>query len=161
MKGADQLVELVRAIEDALAIVRYRTEKRLGISLQKAELELRFAAKKTAGVGGSIEIIVPIEAGVERAWSNLQTFTLSLTPAGGSLDLGEPPANELADAILALAATIDQLARVKPASFTLGTAGLSIGVELTTEGKLQVVFGGGGKSSTAHTINLTFRRNGS
>ncbi|HUB82599.1 MAG TPA: trypco2 family protein [Bryobacteraceae bacterium] len=157
MSGTDELVDLVSRMEVALAMVAGRTKKdKLGIELQRAELHLKVATKKTAKAGGKLEFGVSIDVSSEKEWSKAHTFILALTPKA-KIALGKDESEELADAIIEIASAIKQLEKTVAGNFNASEATVSIEVERSTDGKLQVVAGGGGKSVNAHTLKLTFR----
>jgi hypothetical protein len=157
MNGADGLVDLVRKIEEALAIVANRTKDgALGLTLQKAELHLKVATKKAAKAGGKIEFGVSIDVSAEKEWSRAHTLVLALTPKT-KIGLGKTESEELADSIFEIASAVNQLQRTVAGNFNASEATVSIDVEESKDGKLQIVAGGGGKWTNSHTIKLTFR----
>lgn len=157
MSGADALVDLVRKIEKALAIVASRTRnEKLGLTLQKAELELKISTKKAAKTGGKIDFGVSIDVSVEQEWSRAHTLVLSLIPKA-KIALGKNESEELADDILEIAAAINQLQKTVAGNFNASEATVSVDIEETKDGKLQIVTGGGGKRTHSHKITLNFR----
>ena len=154
---SDQVIKLIQEIEDALVIVRQHSQQQLGITLRQADLELNLVKKTTLAAGGGVTLFVPVEASGEKTDANTQKFELSLTPVGGGLALGGIESNDLAKAIIDLAATMSQIATRNPARFALSGGSVTIAIETTKEGKLQVVWGGSLGRSSAHTIKLMFR----
>jgi len=109
-------------------------------------------------VGGKVEILmVPMEASVDWEKSSTHTLTLSLRPVGGTKTLGEGMSDQLADGVIALAAATSRLSAAS-SDFALDNASVSVDLEVTKEGTLQVVVGSGGKSATTHTAKLSFRQ---
>jgi hypothetical protein len=157
MDGANALVELVSRMEVALAMVAGRTKLgELGLTLQKAELQIKVATKKSAKAGGKLDFGVSIDLSSEKEWSKAHTLVLVLTPKT-RIALGKSESEDLADAIIEIASAVKQLEKTVAGNFNASEATVSIDVEQTSDGKLQVVAGGGGKSASAHTLKLTFR----
>ena len=158
MSEGETLVSLVEKIEKALAIVADRTKKeKLGVTLQKAELELKVASKKSAVVGGKIDIGVSIDASAEKEWSKSHTLTLALTPKA-KIALGKEKESEtLAATIIEIASAMGRISQAAAGNFNASEASVSIDVEESKDGTLQVVAGGGGTWANSHTIKLTFR----
>src|SRR5262245_14158454 len=109
MNGADALVDLVKKIERALAIVADKAKKeKLGLSLQRSELHLKASSKKSGKIGGKIEFGVSLEASAGKEWSKAHSLVLGLTPKT-KIDLGgEVESEELADTIFEVASAIKQ-----------------------------------------------------
>jgi len=148
----DQLIKLV---EDALAVV-VTTSSNLGITLLKAEVELSVGVTQEGETGIKFDWVVSFEAGGKIESSSKHVLSLSLVPKGGLLKLAEGDANELANAILALAKAIKSADQSK---FVITEGKVEVKFVATQEGKLKiVVLGGGQKSEDAHTIKLTFQR---
>ena len=154
---SDRVIKLVQEIEDALAIVRQYSQQHLGITLRQADLELNLIAEDKFTAGGQVGVLVPVEASFERTGVHTQKFELSLMPVGGGLALGEPESNDLAKAIIDLASSMSKIVRRNPALFALSGGSITIAVEITKEGKLHVIAGGGRQTSSAHTIKLIFQ----
>ena len=154
---SEQVIQLIREIENALVIIRQHSQKYWGITLRKADLELNLAQETTYTAGGGVTFFVPVEASTEKTTLHTQKFEISLTPIGGGIDLGETESNDLAQAIIDLAETMNLIAMVNPTSFELTSGSLTIEIETTTEGKVQVVLGGSRGQSTTHKIKLMFR----
>jgi hypothetical protein len=155
-KQQDQFAELVQTLEDALLIVGRRS-KPLGLTLLRAELELKATVKKSGGSSAKLAIIVPVEASAKLESTKIQTFRMSLTPAGGVLDLGGSDSNELADDIVALAETASNISSLSP-KWVPGDLSVAINFALEGSKKFAVVIGGGGAEANAHSIKLTFRK---
>src|SRR5215472_6902439 len=117
-------------IEQALAIVANRSKKeKMGVTLQKAELELKVASKKSAKIGGKIEFGVSIDASAEKEWSKAHTLTLALTPKA-KVELGkEKESQTLADTIVELAAAMSSISKAAAGNFNASEASVSIEVE--------------------------------
>jgi hypothetical protein len=154
MNEADALIDLIRKIEEALAIVAHRTEN-LGITLEKAELELKVASRKSAKAGGKIDFVVSIDASVEKEWSKAHTVTLSLIPKA-KVVLGKDESSLLAETIIIMA---NAMRRAVTGNFNASEATVSIDIEETKDGSIQVVGGGGGNWANSHLVKLTFRPN--
>jgi hypothetical protein len=159
MDGAKALLDLVSKIEVALAMVVGRRKNTLGLKLQKAELHLKVATKKDLKAGGKLEFGVSIDLSAEQHWSRAHTLVLSLIPKEKIVMGKKDESEELADAIFEIAEAMNQLDRTVAGSFNAAEAAVSIDVEESKDGKLQVVAGGGGKWSNTHTIKLIFRPN--
>ena len=156
MDGANALVDLLSKIEIALAMVAGRSKETLGLTLQKAELHLKVATKRDVKVGGKLEFGVSIDLSAQAEWSRAHTLVLGLIPKA-KVSLGTDESEELADAIFEIASAIKQLNQTVAGNFNASEATISIDVEEARDGKLQVVAGGGGKWTNAHTIKLSFR----
>jgi Trypsin-co-occurring domain 2 len=157
MTGAQVLVDLVHKIEQALAIVASRTEeKKLGLTLQKAELHLKVSTKKDMKAGGKIDWGVSIDLSTAKEWSRAHTIVLSLIPKA-KIELGKSESEELAETIFEAASAMSQIREKVAGNFNASEASVSIDIEETTDGKIQIVAGGGGKWANSHTIKLTFR----
>ena len=146
--------QLVPKIENALKRVRTKS-KDLGITLKTAEVELS-VNRAWGGEGGlKIDFVVEIDAGGSHKRSRAQTLSLKLVPKGGVAKLGDTESDELAEAILALASAIKQAAT---SSFAVDEGTVEVEFEVTTEGKLKVVFGGGERETKgAHKVKLAFK----
>lgn len=146
--------QLIKTVEDALAIVARRSDK-LGITLTKAELELSVIATEEGGGTLKFDWIVTVEAGVKLESSSKHVLSLTLVPKSGIAQLSEGvAADELADAIVQLAATIKDAGQSK---FVVTDGRVEVKFVATREGKLKLVVGGGVKAEDAHTIKLTFQ----
>jgi PHP family Zn ribbon phosphoesterase len=157
MSGTEGLIDLVRKVEQALAIVASRTAgEKLGLTLQKAELNLKVSTRKSAKTGGKIDFGVSIDLSTENEWSRAHTLRLSLTPKT-KIALGESENQELAGDIFEIASAVKELQKAVAGNFNASEATVSLEIEATRDGKLQVVTGGGGKWINSHEITLTFR----
>jgi hypothetical protein len=146
--------QLVPKIETALNAVRAKS-KGLGITLIKAEVELSVTGKLGGEGGLKFDFIVEVDVSGGQERSRGQILSLTLTPKGGPLTLGEAESDDLAEGIMSLAAAINR-ARASTFEVTEGTVVVEFGV--TTEGKLKVVVGGGKRETKgAHKLKLTFR----
>lgn len=156
---SDQVVDLVRHIEHALAIVRDRMyQQKLGITLTQADILLIMVTEKRVMAGGTLELLVPITASATRTNVATQTFEFSLIPPRGALSLGSSESNALATAIMDFAEAFNKIATRSSAIFTLANGNVTIDMATTTAGELQVIAGGGYDKSTTHTIKLMFRK---
>jgi hypothetical protein len=150
------VVELVKDLEAALALVRINAEE-LNLTLQKAEVEVQ-GTTKTSSVGGiKFDIGVSVDASTKMEWNKVHVLTLTLDPKGPNASMGVREMNELADGIYELASLHKSVADLKSTDFAVGNFKLSIAFEKTADGKLQVVGGGGRTSGSSHRVNLTFR----
>lgn len=154
-EDAGELISMVRSIEDALDIVRGR-HRDIGMSLVSADLELLVEAKTSASAGGEVPLI-PIEIGFEGEWTRVQTFRLTLTPAGGAGDLGRAEIkDELAGGILAIAEAVRKITDLHKRTWNLSNPSITVNVEREIGGTLKIGAGGGKSSHRTHTITLTF-----
>src|SRR5437660_8232543 len=134
MDGADALVELVSRMEVALAMVAGRTKQgALGLTLQKAELQIKVATKKSTKAGGKLDFGVSIDLSSEKEWSKAHTLVLALTPKA-KIALGKSESEDLADAIIEIASAVKQLEKTVAGNFNASEATVSIDVEQTTDG---------------------------
>jgi hypothetical protein len=157
MADSDSLVDLVRQLEGALAIVASRTKKeKLGVTLQKADLRLKVATKKSTIIGGKIEWGVSVDVSAGGEWSRAHTLVLSLIPKV-KIEMGKPESEELADTIFEIASAISTLQKTVSGHFNASEASISIDVEQSKNGKVQVVAGGGAQRINSHTVELSFR----
>ena len=157
MSDSDALVNLVKQIEEALAIVASKTKKeKLGLTLQNAELHLKVSTKKSGKVGGKIDWGVSIDLSAEKEWSRAHSLVLSLTPKA-KIEMGKSESEDLADTIFEIASAVGQLQKTVAGHFNPSEASVSIDVEQAENGKIQVVAGGGGTWTNSHTIKLSFR----
>jgi hypothetical protein len=157
MKGVEALVDLVRDTETAVAVVRANASRQYNLTLLKAELEMNLTTSKAVKAGGKIDLGVSLELSTEHDSANTHRFSITLDPKPDRGKLGEKEVDELSDAILELVALRKRVEALPLSDFTVGNLGLSLHVERSTGGKLQLVAGGGGKATTSHKINLTFR----
>jgi hypothetical protein len=71
---------------------------------------------------------------------------------------GERESQELADVIVEIATAMGNLSKVVAGNFNASEATVSVDIEETKDGALQIVAGGGGGTwANSHTIKLTFR----
>lgn len=152
---ANDLIGLVKSIEDALDIVRGR-HRDLGMTLARADIELLVEAKKSTTIGGELPL-VPIDVGFEGKWTDVQTFGLTLTPAAGVGDLaGVDVKDELANGILAIAAAVKKINDLHKKTWVTSNPKVKVNVERERTGKLKIGGGGGRSDRRTHTITLTF-----
>ena len=153
------LKDAVTLLRTALAIVRQRTRGELGITLVKADvhLKLEWRTELSAGVGGKLFFVIPVETVGSRTSNATHDLTLSLRPKQSAADLGKPETEELAEAIIDLAKASTEIRKSVAADFDLDTFAIAVDVGVSRTGKLQVVAGVGDTSSRSHTIDVTFR----
>jgi ribosomal protein S7 len=157
MEDSDALVKLVKQIEEALAIVASKTKKeKLGLTLQNAELHLKVSSKRSAKVGGKIEWGFSIDLSAEKEWSRAHSLVLRLIPKA-TIEMGKSESEELADTIFEIASAVGHLQKTVAGHFNPSEASVSVDVEQSKDGKVQVVAGGGGKWINSQTIKLSFR----
>lgn len=156
---SDQVVELVRRIEHALAIVRdCMYQQKLGITLIQADILLIMVTEKRATIGGDVDLLVPIKASATRTNVATQTFEFSLIPPKGAASLRSSESNSLATVIMDFAKAFNKIATRNSAMFMLTNGYITVDMVTTTEGEAQIVFGGGYNRSKTHTIKLMFRK---
>lgn len=154
--GADAVVELVKDLEAALAIVKVKATK-LNLTLRKAEIEVELTTKNVAKAGGKFELGVSLEASIQRERSNTHVLTLGLEPTAAAARMGWEETHDLADSIIALAALRNQVAKSGFVDFKVGDLVLSVHFQRNTSGGLQIVCGGEGGSENIQKATLTFR----
>ncbi len=157
MDAAGEILELVKDLEAALAIVKYNAASQLNLTLQKAEVEVELIATREARFGFKVEFAISVDTSTEREWSDIHKLTLTLNPKQGTGKLGAAETEALAAAILELAAVHKRLADPPSTEFEAGHLTLSVAFEKSTSGKLQVVAGGGKTSKSARRVSRTFR----
>jgi hypothetical protein len=146
--------QLIKVVEDALVIVATRSDN-LGLTLMKADLELSMGATHEGGTTIKFDWFVSVEAGAKIESGSKHVLSLSLVPKGGTMRMDESPkADELADAILALAKAIKGAGKSK---FVVTEGKVEVKFVATRQGTLKVVAGGGTKAEDAHSIKLTFQ----
>jgi len=143
--------QLVKTLEDALAIVARQSKENLEITLTKAELELSVAVTDKMSAGIKFDWGLSFDFSGELQASNTHVLSLSLVPRKG-MKLGTESA-ELADAIIALAKAIKEADQGK---FTITEGKVDLKFVVTTEGNIRVVGGGGTKKEGTHGVKLTF-----
>ncbi|BAC91762.1 hypothetical protein [Gloeobacter violaceus] len=153
-----QVVQLIEQIQEALAIVRRRSNQELGIVLQSAQLHLKLVEETKAKAGGDFDVaFMPIKASMERTGTRVYEFVLTLVPSAGILELGKAPSEQLAQKIFELSAAMDQARRAALPLFKLDGASIDVGIEITQEAGVQIIVGGSSKDQSAHKIKLNFR----
>jgi hypothetical protein len=149
---------VIKNIETALAVVRKRMKgERIGITLDKADIQLKVTTVGGAEVGLKWEVLVPVEISAKQTTKDTQTLALSLKPAAGSAALGNSPSDELAEAILHLSKAMKQASDSAAGNFTVSSGSVALEFEINNEGKVQAIFGGNLSSGSNHSITLTFR----
>ena len=157
MPRADDVIELFKDLEAALAIVRTNAAKKLGLTLQKADVEVELTVTISTVAGAKFDIGVSVDTGVKKDMTNVHLFSLSLEPKGDIGSLGSEETHDLAQAIVEIAQLQKEIAGLNSKNFSVGSLKLSISFERTTEGKLQIIGGGGRTSQNVQRLNLTFR----
>lgn len=157
MDSTDEIVELVKDLEAALAIVRTNAAKSLNLTLLKAEVEIGLTATTAAKAGFKFELGVTVDTSAEREWSDVHTLGLVLEPKQGTGKLGATETEALAAGILELAALHKRIADLKSTEFVPGQLKVGVSFERSTSGKLQVVVGPGKSSKSARKVTLSFR----
>jgi hypothetical protein len=157
MPRSDDVIELFKDLEAALAIVRTSAAKKLGLTLQKAEVEVELSVTASTVAGAKFDIGVSVDAGVKKDVANVHLFSLSLEPKDDIGSLGSEETHDLAQAIVEIAQLRKEIAGLNSKNFSVGSLKLSISFERTTEGKLQIIGGGGRTSQNVQRLNLTFR----
>jgi hypothetical protein len=145
--------QLIKTVEDALAIVAKKSKDSLDITLMKAEVELSVKATDEVSGGAKLDWGLSIDLSGKVESSNTHTLSLSLIPVKGYLKLGSE-SDELADAILALAKAIKEAEQTK---FVITEGKVDVKFVVTSEGKLKIVVGGGSSKEGTHSIKLTFQ----
>jgi hypothetical protein len=155
--GADAVVELVKDLEAALAIVKARAKKQLNLTLKQAEIEVEITNINAVKVGGKLELGVSLEASMKRERTHGHVLTLILEPTAGLSKLGWEETHDLADSIVALAGLRNQVAKLGFVDFKVGDMALTLHIQRKTSGGLQIVGGGEGESGNIQKVTLTFR----
>jgi hypothetical protein len=157
MKGSEAVVELFKDLQAALAIVRTNAAKKLNLTLLKAEVEVELTIETSAVAGAKWDIGVSLDASATRKSSNVHLFSLTLEPKAETGSMGFDETQDLANAIFEVASLHKSIATLPANSFNVGGLKLSVTFERTTEGKLQIVGGGGRSSGNLQRVHLTFR----
>jgi hypothetical protein len=157
MSRTDAVIELFKDLEAALAIVRTNAATKLNLTLQKAEVEVELAVTTSTVAGAKFDIGVSVDTGVKRDVANVHLFSLSLEPKADIGKLGFKETQDLAQAIFEIAQLHKEIAALDSKSFSVGSLKLSVSFERTTEGKLQIIGGGGRTSESVQRLLLTFR----
>jgi len=156
MDALDEIVELVKDLEAALAIVRTNA-KHLNLTLMSAKVEVELTASKKAEGGIKFDIGVSVDASTERKWSDVHTLILSLDVKQGAGRMGASETTALAEGILELASLHTRVVSLKSTDFETGKLELSLAFEKDTSGNLQVVAGGGKGAKSARRVSVVFR----
>jgi len=153
MDQVNEVVELVKDVEAALAIVATRVATDMKLTLVKAEVEMALTSSNEVKGGVKIGFL---DASTNRAWVDGH-FSLELTPKGGTGSAGAKETDALAAGILELLTLYKEVQSIPNSAFAVGTLKLSVQFERTTAGTLQVVGGGGKSSKSTQRVNLTLR----
>jgi hypothetical protein len=155
-ESKDPLIQLYRAVEEAISIAGSNAVSDHGLMLDTAELELNLAIKKEGGGGIEIKAFA-LEASAKKASESTHVYKLKLRRGPKPYVLGSPPSLEIAETILALAkATASVAERAK--HFDVEEAVVTIDLSQSTEGGLKFGVGVHGGSQTIGRITLSFRK---
>jgi hypothetical protein len=149
--------DAVTLLQAALASVQDRTHGTLGLRLQRAEVELELEVVKKVGADVEFKVFgLGGSAGAHQTSNDKQSIKLQLNPVVKKAALGVAPSDELAKAIIDLAADAKAVKAQVAGEFTLGEFTLVVSFGFTQDGKAAVIFGGEGSSANTHSITLTF-----
>jgi hypothetical protein len=154
MDQVNEVVELVKDVEAALAIVTTRAATDMKLTLVKAEVEMALTSSNEVKGGVKFGFL---DASTNRAWVDGHTLSLELTPKGGTGSAGAKETDALAAGILELVSLHKEVQSIPNSAFAVGTLKLSVQFERTTAGSLQVVGGGGKSAKSTQRVNLTLR----
>lgn len=148
------IVDLIRQIKTAIRQAEDRDpDKKLAVA--KVDLEIKATFKKEIGASGKITWLpVPIELSAHYKQAEIQTISMTLVPDQGPVLMGRGVADELADAIQVVRIGVEEAARTTP-PFVLKEAVVSLNIASTSDGKVQVVAGGGIDAENTHLVKLT------
>lgn len=158
VEGVDAVVELVKDLEEALAIVREKASRSLHLTLRRAELQIELSTQNVSKAGGKFEFGVSLEASLKRARTHTHVLSLTLEPTPGSRTMGWEETHDLADSIIALAALRTKITELGFTDFKVGDMTLEIHIERKTSGGLQIVCGGEGETGNIQKVTLYFRQ---
>ena len=156
--GADAVVELVKDVEEALALVRDKARHSLNLTLRRAELEIEMTATNVAKTGGKFELGIKLDASIARERTHTHVLKLTLEPTAGSMKMGWEETHDLADSIVALASLRNQVAALGFTDVKVGDMSLEVHFEKKTTGGLQIIVGGEGGSGNTQKVTLYFRQ---
>jgi len=152
----DPLIQLYRAVEEAISIAGNNAQSDLGLMLDTAELELNLATNKEGG--GGIEIkSLGVDASAKTATESTHVYKLKLRRGPKPYVLGTPSSREIAETILALAKATASIAR-RANNFAVEEAVVTVDLSQSKEGGLKFGVGGHAGSQTVGRITLTFRK---
>jgi hypothetical protein len=157
VEGSDAVVELVKDVQYALAIVRVKARNSLDLTLKKAKLEIEISTKDTTKTGGKFEFGITLDASIKRERTHTHVMSLILEPIGLTGKLSGDVAHDLADSILALAAVRNNVAALPSTDLKVGDMELEVRFERKKSGGLQIVCGGEGESGNTQKVTLYFR----
>jgi hypothetical protein len=157
VEGADAVVELVKDVQEALAIVKAKAKRSLNLTLTKAELEIEISTQNVAKAGVKLELGISLEASIKRERSHKHVFSLVLEPTKEIARMGWEETHDLADSIIALAGIRNDVARLGFTDFKIGDLVLELHIEKKTSGGLQIACGGEGESGNTQKVTLYFR----
>jgi hypothetical protein len=156
-EGSDAVIELIKDLQDALAIVRVKALNSLNLTLKKAKVEIEISAKDISKAGGKFELGISLDASIKRERTHTHVLSLVLEPIGVTGKLSGDVAHDLADSILALAALRSRVVALKSTDFKGGDMELEVRFERKKSGGLQIVCGGEGESGNTQKVTLFFR----
>jgi hypothetical protein len=157
VEGADAVVELVKDLQEALAIVKAEAKRSLNLTLKRAEIEVEIHTQDVSKAGGKFEFGISLEASIRRERTHTHVLTLTLEPIGGAGKMGWEETHDLANSIIALAGLRSKVAQLGFTDFKVGDMVLVLHIERKTSGGLQIVCGGEGESGNTQKVTLTFR----
>ena len=150
----DPLIDLFRAVEDALAIVGDKAVSELNLTLESVELETSLLVSRSAAGGFKIEAI-GFDASARSTSEHTHRYRLKLRRRPSrAAQLGADKI-EVANAIFAMLSATRQVS-TRALDFYVDTATLTLDLVHSKEGVLRVVAGGEGKSGSGCTVTLTF-----
>lgn len=156
MAANDSVVDILQVLEKALRSVQGRT-KGLGISLVRARVSLKLAAKHDTSAKVDLGAWVPVTLGADYSGGTVQSMVFTLIPAGGHLDLGgDFEASDLAESIVGVA---KEIGRINSSIFNLDETNLSLEFAISQDGGVKVIGLGYTRTQTnTHGLDLWFRK---
>jgi hypothetical protein len=152
--NGNTIVDLIQQVKSAIRHAEDRSpDKKLAVT--QVDLEIKTTFKKEIEADGKVSWLpIPIELTAHHTQSEIQTLSLTLVPLKTAAVLMGTVADELADAIEAIRAGLEEAAESYP-PFNLKDASISLNIGTTTDGKVMVIVGGEVDSENAHTVKLT------
>jgi hypothetical protein len=145
--------QLIKTIEDALAVVARKGKDKFDITLMKVELELSVSATDKFSGGVKLDWGVSIDVGGKMESTNAHVLSLTLIPVNKTIKLGTEK-DELADAILELAKAITETDQTK---FVVREGVVDVSFLVNSEGSLKVLVGSKTEKEGSHRMKLTFQ----
>jgi hypothetical protein len=156
MSEHQEIEILVEQVRTALDFAQQRLqEERVGLILEKVDLELSVQITSKKEAGGKINWGVSIDVSASTQAKRKSVLSISLVPKK-PVRLGKRETDELGDAILALASSAAAAVKAGLPDLALAGANLTLEIVQSKEGKLQVVAGPSGGTENTHTIKLRF-----